>query len=82
MVLNEPHGVQHRLKVGRAQQEHDFYHKEAYHISYFQNLGTLYMFIGYFFNGNPNFEVTSVLQDMSRVQVSHENGNSRDQDRE
>ena len=40
------------------------------------------MFIGYFFNGNPNFEVTSVTQDMSRVQVSHENGNPRDQYRE
>ena len=37
------------------------------------------MFICQFFNGNPNFEVTSVTQLMSRVQVNHENNNPRGQ---
>ena len=40
------------------------------------------MFICQFFNGNPNFEVTSVTQVMSRVQVNHENNIPRDKDRE
>ena len=40
------------------------------------------MFIYQFFNGNPNFEVTSVTKVMSRVQVNNEDGNPRDQDRE
>ena len=39
------------------------------------------MFICQFFNGNPNFEVTSVTKVMSRVQVNNEDGNPRDQDR-
>ena len=41
-----------------------------------------YMFICQFFNGNPNFEVTSVTKAISRVQGNNENGNPRDQDRE
>ena len=40
------------------------------------------MFICQFFNGNPNFEVTSVTKVIKRVQVNNENGNPRDQDRE
>ena len=40
------------------------------------------MFICQFFNGNPNFEVTSVTKVMSRVQVNNGDGNPRDQDRE
>ena len=41
-----------------------------------------YMFICQFFNGNPNFEVTSVTKATPRVQGNNENGNPRDQDRE
>ena len=40
------------------------------------------MFIGYFFKGNPNSEVSRVTKAISRVQGNSENGNSRDQDRE
>ena len=49
---------------------------------YFQDLGTLYMFIGYFFKENPNSKVSRVTKAISRVQGNNENGNSRDQDRE
>ena len=40
------------------------------------------MFIGYFFNGNPNFEVTRMTKAMLRVKVNNMNGNPRNQDRE
>ena len=33
------------------------------------------MFICQFFNGSPNFEVTSVTKVMSRVQVNNESRN-------
>ena len=40
------------------------------------------MFICQFFNGNPNFEVTSLTKAILRVQGNNENSNPRDQDRE
>ena len=52
------------------------------HISYFQDLGTLYVFIGYFFKGNPNLRVSRVTKVILGVQVNNKNGNPRDQDRE
>ena len=38
----------------------------------------MHMFIGYFFKGNPNSEVSRVIKAISRVQVNNENGNPRD----
>ena len=40
------------------------------------------MFICQFFNGNPNFEVTSLTKAILRIQGNNENSNPRDQDRE
>ena len=40
------------------------------------------MFIGYFFKGNPNSEVSSVTKAISRVQGNNKNSNLRDQDGE
>ena len=37
------------------------------------------MFIGYFFKGNPNSEVSRVTKAISRVQGNNKNSNSRDQ---
>ena len=45
---------------------------------YFQDLGTLYMFIGYFFKENPNSKVLKVTKAISRVQGNNENANSRE----
>ena len=38
------------------------------------------MFIGYFFKGNPNSEVSRVTMAISRVQGNNKNSNPRDQD--
>ena len=81
-ISKEPHGVQRQLKVGRVQQEYDFLDKEAYHISNFQDLGAWCMFLGYFFKGNPNFEVIWASKAISRVQVNFVNSNPMDMDRE
>ena len=40
------------------------------------------MFIGYFFKGNPDSEVSRVTKAISRVQGNDKNSNPRDQDRE
>ena len=40
------------------------------------------MYIGWFFKGNPNLEVSRVTKAILRVKVNNENGNPRDQDRE
>ena len=40
------------------------------------------MFIGYFFKGNPNSEVSRATKAISRVQGNNKNSNPRDQDRE
>ena len=50
-------------------------------VHFFSNIHMI-LFIYQFFNGNPNFEVTSVTKAISRVQGNNENGNPRDQDRE
>ena len=42
----------------------------------------MHMFIGYFFKGNPNSEVSRVTKAISRVQGNDKNSNPRDQDRE
>ena len=42
----------------------------------------MHMFIGYFFKGNPNSEVSRVTKAISRVQGNNKNSNPRDQDRE
>ena len=40
------------------------------------------MFIGYFFKGNPNLEVSRVTKAILRVQGNNKNSNARDQYRE
>ena len=40
------------------------------------------MFIGYFFKGNPNPEVSRVTKAILGVQGNNKNSNFRDQDRE
>ena len=42
----------------------------------------MHMFIGYFFKGNPNSEVSRATKAISRVQGNDKNSNPRDQDRE
>ena len=42
----------------------------------------MHMFIGYFFKGNPDSEVSRVTKAISRVQGNDKNSNPRDQDRE
>ena len=42
----------------------------------------MHKFIGYFFKGNPNSEVSRVTKAISRVQGNNKNSNPRDQDRE
>ena len=41
----------------------------------------MHMFVGYFFKGNPNSEVSRVTA-ISRVQGNNKNSNPKDQDRE
>ena len=42
----------------------------------------MHMFVGYFFKGNPNSEVSKATKTISRVQGNNKNSNLRDQDGE
>ena len=45
-------------------------------------IGTKHMFIGQFFKGNSNFDISEVLELISRTQVDLENNILMDYDRE